>query len=137
MTMRYEVTPDLVTGNDLIDREHGQLFDAANKLLDSFSDKEKNGKEQMNRAATFLINYVDKHFGHEEELQKRSGWREFETHHKFHEEYKRQLREILDRIPEEGPGIQNISEINVHIVRLITHIRTMDKRLGAYLKTVK
>ncbi len=135
--MKYEVTPDLITGHDMIDREHRQLFDAVNQLLDSFSDNKKAGKEQVNHAAAFLTSYVDKHFAHEEELQKKSGWREFETHHKFHEEYKRQLKEILDRIPEEGPGIQNMSEINVHVVRLITHIRTMDKRLGVFLKTVE
>ncbi len=133
--MRYEVTPDLITGYDMIDREHRQLFDAVNQLLDSFSDSKKTGKDQMDRAATFLTNYVDKHFGHEEDVQKKYEWREYETHHKFHEEYKRQLKEILNRIPSEGPSIQNMSEINVHVVRLITHIRTMDKRLGAFLQT--
>ena len=135
--MKYEITPDLITGYEQIDNEHRQLFDAVNQLLGSFSDNKTNGKEQMNRAAAFLTNYVDKHFGHEEELQKKYEWREFEIHHKFHEEYKRQLREILGRIPDEGPDIQNMSEINVHIVRLITHIRTMDKRLGAFLQTAK
>lgn len=133
--MRYELTPDLITGNSLIDSEHRQLFEAVNQLLDAFSDKGREGKTQVEQAATFLRNYVNKHFGHEEDLQKRHEWRELEAHHRFHEDYKQTLNEILDRIPAEGPGIQNMSELNVHVVRLITHIRTMDKRLGAYLQT--
>lgn len=133
--MKYELTPDLITGNSLIDSEHKQLFEAVNQLLDAFSDKGREGRAQVEQASTFLRNYVNKHFGHEEDLQKRYEWRELETHQRFHEDYKKTLNEILNRIPPEGPGIQNMSELNVHIVRLITHIRTMDKRLGAYLQT--
>ena len=33
--MRYELTQDLLTGNQLIDSEHRQLFDAINALLDA------------------------------------------------------------------------------------------------------
>ena len=133
--MKYEITPDLITGNDLIDSEHRQLFDAVNRLLDAFSDKGSTGREQMEKAEAFLKSYVEKHFSHEEDLQKKYDWREIETHHRFHEEYKKTLNEIIDKIPEEGPSIQNMSELNVHVVRLITHIRTMDKRLGAFIQS--
>ena len=33
--MRYELTKDLETGNAIIDREHQELFQAVNQLLDS------------------------------------------------------------------------------------------------------
>ena len=33
--MRYELTKDLETGNATIDREHRELFDAVNKLMDA------------------------------------------------------------------------------------------------------
>ncbi|UQT48907.1 hypothetical protein M5E87_02180 [Flavonifractor plautii] len=33
--MRYELTQDLLTGNQLIDSEHRQLFDAINALMDA------------------------------------------------------------------------------------------------------
>lgn len=135
--MRYEVTPDLITDNHLIDSEHMQLFDAVNKLLDAMSDPKSNSGRQIGQTADFLRSYVGKHFGHEEELQKKHDWREYETHVRFHEQYKNTLCDILDSIPLDGtpPSVQNMSELNVHIVRLITHIRTMDKRLGAYLKS--
>ncbi len=134
--MRYEVTPDLITGNRMIDSEHRQLFDAANKLLDAFADSKSDGGKQIAQTSSFLKSYVDKHFGHEEELQKKNEWREYETHVRFHDQYKKTLAEILDKLPKDGPpSVENISELNLHIVRLITHIRTMDKRLGSYLQS--
>lgn len=33
--MTYQITPDLLTGNTIIDGEHRQLFDAINALLDA------------------------------------------------------------------------------------------------------
>ena len=35
--MKYEMTKDLETGNAMIDKEHKELFDAVNRLLDSCS----------------------------------------------------------------------------------------------------
>ena len=35
--MRYELTKDLETGNAIIDREHRELFEAVNQLLDPLS----------------------------------------------------------------------------------------------------
>ncbi len=134
--MRYEVTPDLITGNHLIDSEHRQLFDAANKLLDAFADAKGAGSNQIIQTGNFLKSYVDKHFGHEQDLQKKYNWREYETHVRFHEQYKKTLSDIIDSLPKDGPpSVESMSELNLHIVRLITHIRTMDKRLGAYLKS--
>ena len=123
-----------MSGFPIIDNEHKQLFDAINKLLDVFSSKKEVSKRDIAPVASFLENYVEKHFAHEEELQKKYDWREMEMHCKFHEDYKATLKEILDSIPEEGPDISVLSALNTHIVRLITHIRTMDKRLGSFLK---
>lgn len=133
--MKYEITPDLLTGNKLIDEEHRQLFDAVNKLLNAFSNKNASGQNEIMTSASFLKNYVDRHFKHEEELQTKYQWREFEVHHRFHEEYKATLADIIGRISPENITIQNMSELNVHIVRLVTHIRTMDKRLGGYIQS--
>lgn len=133
--MKYEITPDLLTGNKLIDEEHRQLFDAVNKLLAAFSNKSASGQTEIMSSGNFLKNYVERHFKHEEELQTKYQWREFEVHHKFHEEYKEALAKIISTISQENITIQNMSDLNVHIVRLVTHIRTMDKRLGAYIQT--
>ena len=54
--MKYELTPDLLTGNALIDTEHRQLFQAINQLTE---DCEKGkGRDSLKQTAGFLVNYV-------------------------------------------------------------------------------
>lgn len=59
-TKKYKVTPDLETGNDLIDSEHRMLFDAINDLMDACSSGQ--GRNKIGETADFLADYVDKHF---------------------------------------------------------------------------
>ncbi len=54
--MKYEMTKDLETGNAMIDKEHKELFDAVNRLLDSCSKGQ--GRAAMDGAIQFLVNYV-------------------------------------------------------------------------------
>lgn len=50
--MRYELTQDLLTGNQLIDSEHRQLFDAINALLDACAQGAGRTKINENRAVS-------------------------------------------------------------------------------------
>ena len=65
--MRYELTQDLLTGNQLIDSEHRQLFDAINALMDACAQGA--GRTKINETVQFLNSYVSKHFRDEEQLQ--------------------------------------------------------------------
>ena len=50
--MKYELTPDLLTGNALIDTEHRQLFQAINQLTE---DCEKGkGRDSLEKTADFI-----------------------------------------------------------------------------------
>ena len=62
--MRYELTQDLLTGNQLIDSEHRQLFDAINALMDACAQGA--GRTKINETVQFLNSYVSKHFRDEE-----------------------------------------------------------------------
>lgn len=130
--MKYSLTKDLETGNDIIDSEHQQLFDAVNRLTEACASGQ--GRASLDGTIAFLLNYVDKHFAHEESLQKQSSYPGFAAHHQFHEEYKRKLRTLADQIPRSGATIADLSAINQHIGVLVSHIRTEDKKIGAYLK---
>ena len=116
--MKYEVTKDLETGNAIIDGEHRELFRAVNSLMDAC------GKGQ---------DYVDKHFAHEEQLQARSNYPGITAHKQFHAAYKTKLREIANKIPATGPSIADLGALNGHIAVLVNHIKSEDKRLGAFL----
>ena len=62
--MKYELTPDLMTGNQLVDREHKELLEAVNRLMDACS--EGKGREKSAEVFRYLLSYVDKHFADEE-----------------------------------------------------------------------
>ena len=129
--MIYELTKELETGNSIIDREHRELFQAVNNLMEEC--QKGKGRAALEPTARFLLNYVDKHFAHEEELQKQHHYPAMTSHHLFHENYKRKLREIAGRVPDAGPTVADLSALNAHIGILVSHIRTEDKKLGAFL----
>lgn len=131
-TKRYEVTPDLKTGNDLIDSEHRMLFDAINDLMDACSSGQ--GRNKIGETAEFLADYVDKHFSDEEDLQRKNQYPHYRAHHDFHVNYKHKIRELANSIRADGPSVKNLGEINAQASVLINHIRHEDKRLAAFLK---
>lgn len=130
--MRYELTKDLETGNAIIDKEHRELFQAVNQLLDACSAGK--GRAAIQPAVKFLLDYVDRHFAHEEQLQQQQKYPNMANHKQFHEGYKRRLKEIANSIPMDSPSIGDLSKLNAHVGLLVSHIRTEDKSLGAFLK---
>ena len=130
--MKYELTPDLETGNALIDSEHRQLFAAINNLMDACSKGE--GRTALNGTVNFLNDYVKKHFGDEEDLQKKSSYPGYPAHKQFHDTYRQQLLTASQKIASEGAGIQNVAELNQLAGVLVSHIRREDKKLAAHLK---
>lgn len=128
---RFEFTKNLETGNAIIDKEHRELIDAVNRLMDACGDGKAN--VHVNETIKFLNDYVNRHFTHEEQLQQKSGYPEFTSHKAFHDGYKKKLIEITSGISKEGPTIAEMMKLNTHIGVLITHIKTEDKKLGAFL----
>ncbi|MDE6914887.1 MAG: hemerythrin family protein [Lachnospiraceae bacterium] len=128
---RYEFTKKLETGNAVIDGEHRELIEAVNKLLDACSSGK--GRAYMDETIKFLNNYVDKHFTHEEQIQRQSGYPNHTAHRAFHEQYKKTLKEITSQISAAGPTIAELGKLNGHISVLISHITTEDRKLGAFL----
>lgn len=129
---KYEFTKQLETGNEMIDKEHRELIQAVNKLLEACSKGE--GRNSMDSTIKFLNNYVEQHFSHEEELQKQNNYPNFTAHKAFHKQYKKTLKEITAQIAASGPTIVELGKLNGHISILISHIRTEDKKLAAFLK---
>lgn len=130
--MRYELTKELETGNMIIDNEHKELLDAVNKLLDACTAGK--GRDQMNETVRFLNSYVDRHFSHEEQLQQKNNYPGYTSHKAFHDNYKKTLKDITAALSaSEKPSIGDLSKLNAHVGLLVTHIRTEDKKLGAFL----
>ena len=121
--MRYELTQDLLTGNQLIDSEHRQLFDAINALMDACAQGA--GRTKINETVQFLNSYVSKH---------QSKYPGYNAHHTFHEGYKRELAAAANQIGAEGPSVKSLHTLNTLVGTLITHIRTEDKRVARHVK---
>ncbi len=128
---KYEFTPNLETGNATIDKEHRELIAAVNKLLDACSDGK--GLDHVKQTVKFLNDYVDRHFLHEEQLQQQSKYPGFTAHKAFHDNYKKTLKEITSGISASGASVGELMKLNTHISLLITHIKTEDRKLGAFL----
>lgn len=133
--MKYELTKDLETGNAVIDSEHRELLAAVNRLTDACGKGD--GITSITPAVRFLLDYVDRHFAHEEQLQKSAGYPAYEAHRAFHEDYKRKLKEIAGQIPAVGAKLDDLVRLNGQIAVLIAHIRIEDKKLGKFLQTGK
>jgi hemerythrin len=117
MSMAYQFTKDLETGNPLIDREHRELFEAINRLLDACHRGA--GRDEVSKAVRFLQSYVNKHM----------------THRLYHESYKVVVGNLVAKLEREGPTITLVSEVNTSIAGwLAGHIRSEDKKFAAYLK---
>lgn len=130
--MGYELTKELETGNVIIDNEHRELFKAVNNIIDACSKGK--GRDITAPAIKFLLEYVDKHFAHEEQLQRDNKYPDMAAHKAFHESYKKQLKEIASQIPANNPTIADLAKLNGHLAVLINHIRIEDKKLGNFLK---
>ena len=130
--MHYEVTPDMVTGNNLIDSEHRQLFAAVNDLMDACSRGE--GRAKIENTVRFLTDYVAKHFQDEEDLQVRSKYPAYPTHKVFHDGYRRQLSDTARELLQQGPTVKALGDLNRVVGVLVSHIRTEDKRLAKHVK---
>ncbi|MCM1298362.1 MAG: hemerythrin family protein [Firmicutes bacterium] len=130
--MRYELTKDLETGNSFIDNEHRQLLKAVNDLMDACSKGE--GRSSIQKTAAFLVNYVNTHFAHEEQLQQKNSYPNYAAHKAFHDKYKKELNDLTAKIPIENPTVGDLSALNAQIGVLVSHIRTEDKKLGQFLQ---
>lgn len=130
--MKYELTKDLETGNAVIDSEHRQLFQAVNSLLDACAQGK--GRTQMKPACDFLLNYVDKHFKNEENIQIKSAYPGYNAHRQFHESYKMQLKQIAKELENEGASVAGLSKFNQAVSILVNHIRMEDRKLAQHVK---
>lgn len=130
--MKYELTPDLITGHALIDSEHKELLAEVNKLMDACAQGK--GRDYIQQTMQFLNQYVSKHFGDEERLQVSTKYPNYTAHKQFHEQYKSQLMGITQEIAKEGLTVKVLGELNRAVAVLVSHIRTEDKRLAAHTK---
>lgn len=134
--MAYQMTPDLLTGNAIIDKEHRQLFDAINALLDACARGQ--GRDKLTQTMNFLESYIAQHFAHEEQLQAQSKYPDAVHHKKLHDEYKRIVSEISQELKRTGPTVALVGKVNSNVGNwLLVHIKREDAKVAAHIKNSK
>jgi hemerythrin len=132
--MPIEWTDDLAVGIVEIDNQHQELFNQINQLLEACNQGK--GKETVGKIIDFLGEYVVKHFSCEEENMKRFNYPEFTSHKAQHTEFIKSFGELRAKFEADGPGAHIVIMTNRVVVGwLNSHIRNVDKLLGAYLKS--
>nr|WP_302819972.1 bacteriohemerythrin [Ruthenibacterium lactatiformans] len=134
--MAYKWTPDLETGNSLIDGQHKELIEAINKLLDACGNGK--GRAEIEATLVFLNNYVVKHFNDEEVLQQRYKYPDAVNHKRYHEAFKATVREIISEFRKDGATVALVAKVNTAIAGwLLNHIKREDVKVAAHIKSVK
>ena len=80
-------------GEPTIDRQHRQLFELANSLLDA-SFKSESSPQAFNAALEKLLAHIAKHFADEEVLLARYGYKDLDAHRQAHARLLERARQI-------------------------------------------
>ena len=134
--MVYEWSSDLETGNKFIDAQHKALFAAADDL--AVAIRSGKGREEIEKTLAFLMDYSDRHFHDEEELQKLYGFPDQVRHRWYHLDFKKKVGVLVGRFQAEGPTDELLLEIYTSIGDwLLHHIKSDDFVLAAYLRAAQ
>jgi hemerythrin len=129
---RFELTPELETGNLDIDSHHQTLFAMANEIL--FSDELAQSPILFRRAVTFLVSYLEYHFASEELAMFQQSYNRRRFHSAFHDHIRREAQDIAERMNHDA----HFEETRQAIFFLLEdwavyHVADSDRQLAAYL----
>ncbi|MDR0707273.1 MAG: bacteriohemerythrin [Treponema sp.] len=129
----FQWSDSLATGNKQIDAEHKQLIEAINGFFGACSTN--SGSDKMQKTINFLLDYTVKHFYNEERLQIQYKYPGYENHKKFHENFKKNVRDLMVEFINKGASDELIKRAKHDIGEvIIAHIQHEDMRLAAHIR---
>jgi len=121
---RYE------TGNQVIDIQHRALFNAINRLAESF--RAGNSSRQVKESLAFLAQYTSEHFQTEEALMREAGFAGVAAHAAVHAQLMGQVGDLQSRLDEGQPVTM---EVMIFLADWLTHhIDEVDMAMVDFLK---
>jgi len=123
---------DLAIGVEQIDNQHKELIARIDGLFEA-CNKGK-GKEEVLKIIAYLGDYVVTHFSDEEELQKKYGYPEYNSHKTLHTQFIKDFGILKDSVDKEGVTPSLIIKMNKLLIDwLLNHIKKTDKALAAFI----
>lgn len=118
------------TGIELVDAQHQGLFEAVNKLADSF--REGNAPNHVVESLDFLVAYTVEHFQTEEGFMREDGYPGLPVHVEEHAQLMRQVSELQARLV---AGQAVTMDVTIFLVEwLTTHISGSDMRYAEFVR---
>ena len=131
--MAYKWDSSLETGYEKVDNQHRQLVAALNNLIEASANGK--GDNAVLETLDFLTGYAIKHFADEEKLQIDYEYPDYLNHRQIHNEFKGVVKELTQRVINEGPTVEIINLVCSTIGSwLLNHIRGDDFRMAAFVK---
>jgi len=132
--MALEWTDRMAVGHPVIDAQHRELFRRFDDLIEAC--REARGKERIVALLGFLDSYVATHFREEERLMERYGYPGTDEHKGEHRHFTERLDALKVDLSEKGISSELVISTNQVLLNwIIQHIKSIDVRLGAFLKT--
>lgn len=123
----------LSIGIPVIDNQHKELLHRFDGLL--IACQNGKGIEELKGLQTFLEEYVQTHFNHEEALQRLHRYPAYEAHRAEHLYFIEQLDKLKAETQKEGVSTHHVVETNNLLLKwLLNHISKVDMELGTFLK---
>ena len=131
--MAIQWTEDLATDVPEIDAQHKELFGRINSLLESCNQGK--GRTEVGKTISFLEEYVLIHFSTEEKIMLDQRYPDYAGHKAQHVHFISNMDALKQQFEKEGPSVHIVLLTNHTVVDwLRSHIRKLDRDLGAFLK---
>ncbi len=128
------LTKDMQVGVPKIDEQHKELIDRLNKVT-SMGAKSVS-KEETQRTLDLLGEYIVKHFGDEEALQRQSGYPKYEWHKGQHQIYVGEFKKLKSEFLANGISVKYTLDLNNSIINwIVRHIKSVDVEFGKYYRS--
>ncbi len=115
--------------NEMIDTQHQKLFQLADGLYGLVSSGEKN-RDKVGQVIQDLVQYVMFHFGSEEDLMKKIGYADMDSHISAHRAFNDYILKLVGEFSS-GKDV-DLGELYSYVGKwLVDHITVTDKKLAA------
>lgn len=131
--MAIQWTEDLATGITEIDKQHKELYNRVNALLDATAKGK--GQEEVAKVIDFLGDYVKSHFETEEKNMVKYDYPDYQSHKAQHTQFLSEFSDLKNKYEKDGVTSHLVVVVRNRVFDwLRNHIGKIDKALGGFLK---
>ncbi len=124
---------NLLTGVELIDSQHKELFGRFDSLVAACNQGK--GRDEVMRLLQFLDDYIREHFAAEEQLQIKHNYPHYGEHKAQHISFVADVDRLKKQFLSEGATLPLVIQTNQALVNwLIQHISSVDLAFARFIK---